>query len=170
MLLGFSSCNGGQAAFAARIRNTSGFSGDNEIFSKKFFYCKFWSFYPTMTCHMYGLNFLLKFMYSTAGDDNGSQSVISGYGFSCFLFLVGAIFLFAMSIHVSPFICGSANEKRYSNLMLGTCMILILHCLTAFHDLLTVSGFWKYPKSWTSRIFPLEIIRAVVTIMIISDR
>lgn len=42
---------------------------------------------------------------------NSYGALASGYGFACFVFMVGFILLLAAAIYVSPAACGSANEK-----------------------------------------------------------
>ena len=66
MLLGFSSCHGGEAVFASKIKDSFGLSGDYEFrslekyqttkgFSEKIFYSEFRSFYSSISYRLYGL-------------------------------------------------------------------------------------------------------------------
>ena len=51
-----------------------------------------------------------------AADDDKTQSymepLMAGYGFACFLYLMAFIIFFAVALYISPYSCGTPNEKK----------------------------------------------------------
>ncbi len=57
-------------------------------------------------------NELFQSSNQSGGQLKMSQELAAGYGFAAFCFVCGSIIFMALAMYISPFSCGSTNEKK----------------------------------------------------------